>query len=140
MRGFFGLIFFLGLTAWIFLAPFFTVQWIATGEHGGEVALWVQWLAALGGVLMWAFIINTIKSRRAGNALAVDLGRPRRQPIPAHVRQAVWERDGGRCVDCGATEDLEYDHVIPVVRGGANTAANIDLRCQFHNRSKGARI
>jgi hypothetical protein len=64
----------------------------------------------------------------------------RREPIPQHVRREVWNRDGGRCVDCGSREKLEYDHIIPVSRGGSNTARNIELRCERCNRSKGARI
>jgi 5-methylcytosine-specific restriction endonuclease McrA len=45
----------------------------------------------------------------------------RRTPIPRALRAAVWERDGGACVDCGARFDLQYDHVIPVALGGAGT-------------------
>jgi 5-methylcytosine-specific restriction endonuclease McrA len=43
-------------------------------------------------------------------------------------------------VDCGSRERLEYDHIIPVSRGGSNTVRNIELRCERCNRSKGARI
>jgi hypothetical protein len=65
---------------------------------------------------------------------------PRREAISARVRREVWNRDGGRCVDCGSREHLEYDHIIPVSRGGANTARNIELRCEPCNRKKGAQI
>lgn len=64
----------------------------------------------------------------------------RREPIPASVRREVWRRDGGKCVDCGSQERLEYDHTIPVSRGGANTVRNIQLRCETCNRKKGATI
>ncbi len=64
----------------------------------------------------------------------------RRQAIPAQVRREVWRRDEGRCVDCGSRERLEFDHIIPVIEGGSNTARNIELRCESCNRSKGARI
>jgi 5-methylcytosine-specific restriction endonuclease McrA len=66
--------------------------------------------------------------------------RTTRRPIPASVRNEVWRRDQGRCVDCGSRERLEYDHIIPVSRGGSNTARNIELRCETCNRTKGARI
>jgi 5-methylcytosine-specific restriction endonuclease McrA len=64
----------------------------------------------------------------------------RREAIPPAVRREVWQRDQGRCVDCGSRERLEYDHIIPVSKGGSNTARNIELRCEPCNRKKGARI
>jgi hypothetical protein len=64
----------------------------------------------------------------------------RRQPIPQSVRHEVWRRDQGRCVDCGARERLEFDHIVPVSKGGSNTARNIELRCESCNRRKGAMI
>ena len=65
-------------------------------------------------------------------------GLPRRAPIPRDVRLAVWERDGGRCVDCGSDFELQYDHVIPFSVGGATTVANLQLLCAGCNRDKGA--
>ena len=64
----------------------------------------------------------------------------RRQPIPAELRRAVWERDGGACTGCGAQFDLQYDHVIPVALGGATTAANLQVLCAPCNRRKGAAL
>jgi 5-methylcytosine-specific restriction endonuclease McrA len=43
-------------------------------------------------------------------------------------------------VDCGSRERLEYDHIIPVSKGGSNTARNIELRCESCNRRKGAKV
>jgi hypothetical protein len=54
------------------------------------------------------------------------------------LRRAVFERDGGKCTECGSTFDLQYDHVIPVALGGATTADNLELLCADCNRSKGA--
>jgi hypothetical protein len=64
----------------------------------------------------------------------------RRQPIPERVRHEVWRRDQGRCVDCGSRERLEFDHIVPISRGGSNTARNLELRCESCNRRKSARI
>ncbi len=63
----------------------------------------------------------------------VDLSRA---AIPSEVRREVWRRDGGKCIKCGSRENLEYDHIIPVSKGGSNTARNIELLCQQCNRSK----
>jgi 5-methylcytosine-specific restriction endonuclease McrA len=64
----------------------------------------------------------------------------RREAIPERVRREVWRRDQGRCVDCGSRERLEFDHIIPLSRGGSNTARNLELRCESHNRARGAEI
>lgn len=64
----------------------------------------------------------------------------RREPIPESVRREVWRRDEGRCVDCGSRERLEYDHIVPVSKGGSNTVRNIELRCEPCNRRKAAGI
>ena len=60
--------------------------------------------------------------------------------IPAQVKRAVWERDGGQCSftsaggqRCEARARLEYDHVDPVACGGEATVDGIRLRCQAHN-------
>ena len=60
--------------------------------------------------------------------------------IPSAVKTAVWRRDGGRCVQCGSNERLEYDHIIPVSKGGSNTERNIQILCEKCNRSKSAKI
>jgi tetratricopeptide (TPR) repeat protein len=63
-----------------------------------------------------------------------------RSPIPEAVRHAVWRRDEAACVRCGAQENLEFDHIIPVSRGGANTERNLQLLCERCNREKSATI
>lgn len=62
----------------------------------------------------------------------------KRDAIPKQVQREVWRRDGGRCVECESLENLEFDHIIPVSKGGSNTARNIQLLCQECNRRKGA--
>ncbi|HET9899222.1 MAG TPA: HNH endonuclease signature motif containing protein [Streptosporangiaceae bacterium] len=81
---------------------------------------------------------------RAHMLLNVEEGRTepdakrRREPIPREARRAVFERDGGQCVQCGSRFDLQYDHVIPLALGGANAVDNLQLLCGQCNRQKGA--
>jgi len=66
--------------------------------------------------------------------------RVRREAVPRELRRAVFERDGGCCVECGARFDLQYDHVIPLALGGATTLANLQILCEGCNGRKGASI
>jgi 5-methylcytosine-specific restriction endonuclease McrA len=65
---------------------------------------------------------------------------PRREGIPRDLRLAVWQRDGGACVQCAATFELQFDHVIPVALGGATSAENLQVLCGACNRAKGASL
>jgi len=60
--------------------------------------------------------------------------------IPRDVRQRVWQRDGGRCVECGASDYLEFDYIIPFGKGGSNSDANIQLLCRRCNLKKSDHI
>ena len=71
-------------------------------------------------------------------AMSEQLERPRqREHITREVRIEVWQRDAGRCVECGAQESLEFDHIIPFAMGGGNTVRNLQLLCGNCNRRKG---
>jgi len=71
---------------------------------------------------------------------SVQQERQTRMAISSQVRREVWRRDGGVCVKCGNRRNLEYDHIVPVSKGGSNTARNIELLCETCNRSKSASI
>lgn len=64
----------------------------------------------------------------------------RRVAIPRAVQREVWQRDGGRCVECGTREKLCFDHIVPFSRGGSNSIRNLQLLCERCNLSKGNRI
>ncbi len=59
-----------------------------------------------------------------------------RLPISEEVKNMVWRRDEGKCVRCGSNRNLEFDHIIPVSKGGSNTARNLQLLCESCNRQK----
>lgn len=66
--------------------------------------------------------------------------KPKRPPIPREIVDAVYRRDGGRCVYCGATENLQLDHIIPFSKGGATSLENLQLLCQKCNLEKSNKI
>ena len=91
--------------------------------------------------------LERLEAKRFGRAKA-----PRKAPaergaspssrhVPAAVRRAVYERDGGRCrfVDdqgrrCTATSGLEFHHRHPFAHGGDHSPGNVTLECASHNR------
>jgi hypothetical protein len=80
----------------------------------------------------WQFLVDrVIKSQEAQLAAAlaeesgISQGRERLSP---EVRRAVWIRDQGKCARCGNRERLEFDHIVPVSRGGSNTERNMPPR------------
>lgn len=86
------------------------------------------------------------KKLRINRALAVaaranELATPRsRSSIPRKVQIDVWQRDSGRCVECGSNEDLEYDHIVPHSLGGSDSFRNLQLLCETCNRRKGSAL
>lgn len=60
----------------------------------------------------------------------------RRSPIPDAIRQQVWVRDQGCCVHCGANSNLQFDHIIPYSKGGADSEQNLQILCERCNRIK----
>jgi hypothetical protein len=73
-----------------------------------------------------------------------DLARgslPHNRLIPTSVKVEVWKRDGGKCIKCGASDNLHFDHVIPYSRGGSSKVSkNIQLLCAQHNLQKRANL
>ncbi|NLG35717.1 MAG: HNH endonuclease [Lentisphaerae bacterium] len=41
----------------------------------------------------------------------------------------AFERDGWKCVACGATENLELDHAVALMNGGSNDLDNLYALC-----------
>ena len=53
-----------------------------------------------------------------------------RTTIPMDIANAVWNRDGGKCCICGSRDNLEFDHIIPISKGGATTFRNLQILCK----------
>lgn len=64
----------------------------------------------------------------------------KREPIPQDMQDAVWNRDGGKCVKCGSQENLEFDHIIPFSKGGSTTIRNLQILCKKCNLAKSNKI
>lgn len=61
--------------------------------------------------------------------------------IPTKVKKVVWQRDGGKCVLCGSSENLHFDHDLPFSKGGTSVdPKNVKILCAKHNLSKSNKI
>lgn len=69
---------------------------------------------------------------------AVIRRRGNRPHIPASTRRLVYDRDGWRCVYCGAPDPLSLDHVKPYSKGGQDVPGNLVTACLPCNWSRGA--
>lgn len=95
------------------------------------------WQESDGQRQVFIFKLETVQDDTA-EAAPATVHPERRRLIPTWVKVEVWKRDGGQCVECGATDDLHFDHDLPFVLGGASvTPANVQLLCARHNLQKG---
>jgi len=60
--------------------------------------------------------------------------------ISREVRQRVWQKYGGLCAECQSDIHLEFDHIVPVAKGGSNSDSNVQLLCRKCNLAKSDRI
>jgi len=61
--------------------------------------------------------------------------------IPTQVKLEAWKRDCGKCVTCGASDELHFDHIVPYSKGGTSLKSeNIQLLCARHNLQKRDKI
>lgn len=90
------------------------------------------------GDLLHAYINQAINKYNHRLSSSKPLNKTR--SIPSEVRNIVWARDGGRCVECGGTEYLEYDHIIPYSKNGSNNENNVQILCRGCNSKKGSKI
>jgi 5-methylcytosine-specific restriction endonuclease McrA len=88
-------------------------------------------------------LIVQLEKRKFGTTDQPRKPRPggTRRAIPGQIRRLVYQRDAGRCAAlkqdgerCGSTTRLEFDHIVPVARGGRSTVENLRLVCRAHNR------
>ena len=62
--------------------------------------------------------------------------------FPKAVKQRVYERQGGRCAECGEVfpiSEMEADHIKPWKEGGKTEESNCQMLHKKYNRRKGAK-
>lgn len=83
------------------------------------------------------------KQRQVENAVALQNLKHQpvvRRGIPDDVKLLVMQRDQGQFCHCGSNVEIQYDHIIPISRGGSSNPENLQLLCGPCNRAKGANL
>ena len=88
---------------------------------------------------VFKFILRLTGMQDAFTSESIDLKHFRL--IPSEIKKEVWVRDKGKCVICGETKNLHFDHDLPFSKGGTSLKAeNIKILCAKHNLSKSDKI
>ena len=90
---------------------------------------------------VFRFILREIEFENEDKHFNKDILKPRSRIIPTEVKKEVWERDDGKCVICGKTDELHFDHDLPYSKGGTSiTTDNVRILCARHNLEKSNKI
>ena len=90
--------------------------------------------------MVFKFRLIAVEGDESVGIMSSSTREPRRI-IPTSVKMEVWRRDNGKCVMCGARDELHFDHDLPYSLGGTSVKVeNVQLLCARHNLSKGAKI
>ena len=80
-------------------------------------------------------------SNRIENFNTEDLKLSHTRLIPSQIKKDVWKRDQGKCVLCGESKNLHFDHDLPFSRGGTSLLVNnVRLLCAKCNLKKSDKI
>ena len=88
-------------------------------------------------------LIVTLEKRRLGRHTKHRAGHAQgdSRHVPSALREAVAEHDGEQCAfvsddghRCESRHALEFDHILPLAKGGVTRADNLRLLCPAHNQ------
>jgi 5-methylcytosine-specific restriction endonuclease McrA len=110
-------------------------------SYNGSFHLVDSWQENDGKRLVFKFKLIAVEEELINQISTNILIEAHRRIIPTAVKIEVWNRDQGKCVKCGANNELHFDHIIPYSLGGTSLKAdNIQLLCARHNLQKSDNI
>lgn len=94
--------------------------------------------------LLIAEVICNMKKTNYPDTLKKDGVVKRCRYLPVWLQNAVYHRDKGRCQSCGTDlsrltflgEEIHYDHIVPLNKGGNNEPTNFQILCKKCNLEK----
>lgn len=92
-------------------------QWIVNYSRQGVIPLFLFYLEKR--------LLNKIKVNRY---------------IPNKLKKEVLKKFKNRCCFCGSKLKLEYDHIIPLSKGGITEISNLQLLCKTCNLKKSNKL
>ena len=63
----------------------------------------------------------------------------KKKSIGSSLKLRILKRDGYKCRDCGISDDLTLDHIIPESKGGDLSEENLQILCRSCNSRKGVK-
>lgn len=90
---------------------------------------------------VFRFILEEVEVDFENNETHIRKLKPHSRIIPSDIKRIVFERDGGKCVICGASDNIHFDHDLPYSKGGSSiTPGNVRILCARHNLKKSDKI
>jgi HNH endonuclease len=109
--------------------------------YNGLFHLVDSWVENSGNRKVFKFGLRLADAEGSEQAIAKATDREDDRVIPSWVKLEVWRRDQGRCINCGASSNLHFDHIIPYSKGGSSKdPKNVQILCGRHNLAKRDRI
>ena len=78
-------------------------------------------------------------SQQNPNAIQRHLAEKVKRRIPTDLQRQVYQRDQGKCRNCGSKYALQIDHIVPFANVGMHELANLRLLCRNCNLSHGVK-
>ena len=88
-----------------------------------------EWVKRTGKYCGYPYVIEHLK-RKFTNPKKYD------RYINDEIKRDALIKYHNKCVYCGSKKELEFDHIIPVSKGGGNEFNNIQILCKKCNRKK----
>ncbi len=109
--------------------------------YNGVFRLVDAWTEKIGDRIVYKFRLEIASEEDHDRSIPIPQPLANNRIIPSAVKREVWQRDQGKCVVCGSKDNLHFDHIIPISKGGSSlVASNIQLMCARHNLDKRDRI